>query len=33
LGLPPNTVKTRMFYARQRLKALLAQSGVERAVA
>jgi len=33
LGLPPNTVKTRMFYARQRLKALLAESGVERAVA
>jgi RNA polymerase sigma-70 factor (ECF subfamily) len=33
LGLPPNTVKTRMFYARQRLKTLLAQSGVERAVA
>jgi len=33
LGLPPNTVKTRMFYARQRLKTLLAESGVERAVA
>jgi RNA polymerase sigma-70 factor (ECF subfamily) len=33
LHLPPNTVKTRMFYARQRLKALLAASGVERAVA
>ncbi|HVT51812.1 MAG TPA: sigma-70 family RNA polymerase sigma factor [Dongiaceae bacterium] len=33
LALPPNTVKTRMFYARQRLKALLAESGVERAVA
>jgi RNA polymerase sigma-70 factor (ECF subfamily) len=33
LGLPANTVKTRMFYARQRLKALLAESGVERAVA
>jgi len=33
LNLPPNTVKTRMFYARQRLKALLAESGVERAVA
>jgi len=33
LDLPPNTVKTRMFYARQRLKALLAESGVERAVA
>jgi RNA polymerase sigma-70 factor (ECF subfamily) len=33
LGVPANTVKTRMFYARQRLKALLAESGVERAVA
>jgi len=33
LHLPPNTVKTRMFYARQRLKVLLQQSGVERAVA
>jgi RNA polymerase sigma-70 factor (ECF subfamily) len=33
LNLPPNTVKTRMFYARQRLKHLLAESGVERAVA
>jgi RNA polymerase sigma-70 factor (ECF subfamily) len=33
LGVPPNTVKTRMFYARRRLKALLAESGVERAVA
>ncbi len=33
LDVPPNTVKTRMFYARQRLKVLLAESGVERAVA
>jgi RNA polymerase sigma-70 factor (ECF subfamily) len=33
LDLPPNTVKTRMFYARQRLKVLLQQSGVEGAVA
>lgn len=33
LDLPPNTVKTRMFYARQRLKTLLEQSGVEGAVA
>jgi RNA polymerase sigma-70 factor (ECF subfamily) len=33
LDLPPNTVKTRMFYARQRLKVLLEQSGVQGAVA
>jgi RNA polymerase sigma-70 factor (ECF subfamily) len=33
LDLPPNTVKTRMFYARQRLKGLLEESGVEGAVA
>jgi len=33
LDLPPNTVKTRMFYARQRLKVLLEESGVEGAVA
>ena len=33
LDLPPNTVKTRMFYARQRLKVLLEQAGVEGAVA
>ena len=33
LDLPENTVKTRMFYARQRLKALLAAAGVEGAVA
>ncbi|HVT54256.1 MAG TPA: sigma-70 family RNA polymerase sigma factor [Dongiaceae bacterium] len=33
LDLPPNTVKTRMFYARQRLRVLLEESGVEGAVA
>jgi RNA polymerase sigma-70 factor (ECF subfamily) len=33
LDLPPNTVKTRMFYARQRLKVLLRESGVEGALA
>jgi RNA polymerase sigma-70 factor (ECF subfamily) len=33
LDLPANTVKTRMFYARQRLKALLEKSGVEGMVA
>jgi len=33
LDLPENTVKTRMFYARQRLKALLEQAGVKGAVA
>jgi RNA polymerase sigma-70 factor (ECF subfamily) len=33
LDLPANTVKTRMFYARQRLKVLLEKSGVEGAVA
>jgi RNA polymerase sigma-70 factor (ECF subfamily) len=33
LDLPANTVKTRMFYARQRLKVLLEESGVEGAVA
>ena len=33
LDLPENTVKTRMFYARQRLKALLEAAGVEGAVA
>ena len=33
LDLPENTVKTRMFYARQRLKALLEQAGVNGAVA
>ena len=33
LNLPPNTVKTRMFYARARLKTLLKQHGVEAALA
>ena len=33
LDLPENTVKTRMFYARQRLKALLEAAGVQGAVA
>jgi RNA polymerase sigma-70 factor (ECF subfamily) len=33
LGLPANTVKTRMFYARQRLKVMLEKSGIESAVA
>jgi RNA polymerase sigma-70 factor (ECF subfamily) len=33
LDLPANTVKTRMFYARQRLKALLEKSGVQGAIA
>ena len=33
LDLPENTVKTRMFYARQRLKVLLEQAGVKGAVA
>src|SRR4051812_14955713 len=33
LDLPANTVKTRMFYARQRLKVLLEKSGVEGMVA
>lgn len=28
VGCPVNTVKTRMFYARQRLKALLLAAGV-----
>ena len=33
LDLPANTVKTRMFYARQRLKVLLEKSGIEGMVA
>jgi RNA polymerase sigma-70 factor (ECF subfamily) len=33
LDLPANTVKTRMFYARQRLKVLLEKSGVQGAIA
>jgi RNA polymerase sigma-70 factor (ECF subfamily) len=33
LDCPENTVKTRMFYARQRLKALLEAEGIEGAAA
>jgi RNA polymerase sigma-70 factor (ECF subfamily) len=33
LGIPENTVKTRMFYARKRLAALVAAEGVARAAA
>ncbi len=30
LGIPENTVKTRMFYARKRLSEILRQAGIER---
>lgn len=30
LGIPPNTVKTRLFHARKRLAGLLAEAGVDR---
>jgi RNA polymerase sigma-70 factor, ECF subfamily len=33
LGIPENTVKTRMFYARKRLAALVAAEGIDRAAA
>jgi RNA polymerase sigma-70 factor, ECF subfamily len=33
LGIPENTVKTRMFYARKRVAALVAAEGIERAAA
>jgi RNA polymerase sigma-70 factor (ECF subfamily) len=33
LAIPENTVKTRMFYARKRLAALVAAQGIERAAA
>jgi RNA polymerase sigma-70 factor, ECF subfamily len=33
LGIPENTVKTRMFYARKRLAALVAAEGIERVAA
>ncbi len=33
LGIPENTVKTRMFYARKRLAALVAAAGIERVAA
>jgi RNA polymerase sigma-70 factor (ECF subfamily) len=29
IGIPPNTVKTRMFYARKHIAALLADRGIE----
>jgi RNA polymerase sigma-70 factor (ECF subfamily) len=29
VGAPPNTVKTRMFYARKRMEALLTIAGLE----
>ena len=32
IGVPPNTVKTRMFYARKRIGELLAARGLERAL-
>jgi RNA polymerase sigma-70 factor, ECF subfamily len=31
-GIPPNTVKTRMFYARKRIAELMATQGVDRTV-
>jgi RNA polymerase sigma-70 factor (ECF subfamily) len=33
LAIPESTVKTRMFYARKRLAALVAAAGIERAAA
>ena len=33
LGIPENTMKTRMFYARKRLAALVATAGIDRAAA
>jgi RNA polymerase sigma-70 factor (ECF subfamily) len=30
VGVPANTVKTRMFYARKRISELLQQAGVDR---
>ena len=33
LGIPDNTVKTRMFYASKRLAALVAAEGIDRAAA
>jgi RNA polymerase sigma-70 factor, ECF subfamily len=32
VGIPPNTVKTRMFYARKRIAELMAARGIDRAV-
>jgi RNA polymerase sigma-70 factor (ECF subfamily) len=31
-GIPPNTVKTRMFYARKRIAELMATQGIDRTV-
>ena len=31
-GIPPNTVKTRMFYARKRIAELMAAQGIDRAI-
>jgi RNA polymerase sigma-70 factor (ECF subfamily) len=31
-GVPPNTVKTRMFYARRRIAELMSAQGIERAI-
>jgi RNA polymerase sigma-70 factor (ECF subfamily) len=31
VGIPPNTVKTRMFYARKRIAELMAAQGIDRA--
>ena len=31
IGVPPSTVKTRVFYARKRIAELMAERGVERA--
>jgi RNA polymerase sigma-70 factor, ECF subfamily len=31
-GIPPNTVKTRMFYARRRIAELMAAQGIDRAI-
>jgi RNA polymerase sigma-70 factor (ECF subfamily) len=33
IGIPENTVKTRMFYARKRLAELLKEAGIERGFA
>ena len=33
VGIPPGTVKTRMFHARGRLQEMLANAGVHRALA
>jgi len=31
-GIPPNTVKTRMFYARKRIAELMAAQGIDRSI-